>query len=316
MIGPGEVPKILRECKMTRCNVSITALLLATLIVPMAAQREIPDDNLAYPVLITMGSSSGSGFFLTNGSSMWLVTAKHVLCNPQNQSLLETHAILRSYSKDPNDPNPNILELDLAALDRNGDVKRHPSQDVIAVKLFDLKDIPPAPTQADQPAPANTPPQPTQTKPFTMSAHAGVRVVNSATAGFLTVDPTTAITFDKILTGNDVIMFGYPVSLRLQQLPQLDLNRPLLRKGIVAGTNPAMKSVILDCPAYFGDSGGPVIEIDHPSFGVTTFRVIGVVLDYVPFIQTGQAPTMVLSLWSNSGYSIIAPMDFVFELVN
>ena len=77
-----------------------------------------------------------------------------------------------------------------------------------------------------------------------------------------------------------------------------------------------MKSVILDCPAYFGNSGGPVIEIDHPSFASTSYRVIGVVLDYVPFIQTGQAQTMVLSLATNSGYSIIAPMDFVFELVN
>jgi hypothetical protein len=48
-----------------------------------AAQRAIPDDNLAYPVLITLGNgSSGSGFFLNTSDAVYLVTAKHVLFNP------------------------------------------------------------------------------------------------------------------------------------------------------------------------------------------------------------------------------------------
>src|ERR1700691_2639842 len=72
--------------------------------------RAIPDDNLAYPVLVTLGdNSSGSGFFLNDGNAVYLVTARHVLYRnkpPQkvapNQDPLELRsgtAIVVSYSK-------------------------------------------------------------------------------------------------------------------------------------------------------------------------------------------------------------------------
>src|ERR1039458_2489713 len=47
---------------------------------PLAtAQRAIPEHNLAYPVLLTIGSTTGSGFYLNAPDSVYLVTAKHVL---------------------------------------------------------------------------------------------------------------------------------------------------------------------------------------------------------------------------------------------
>jgi hypothetical protein len=111
------------------------------------AQRAIPDDNLAFPVLITLGDdSSGSGFFLNDGNAVYLVTAKHVLfkpelsrqITPQQQDPLELrsrNASLISYSKDPTDTTKNLISLDLAALDMAGNIKRHPSQDVVVIKL-------------------------------------------------------------------------------------------------------------------------------------------------------------------------------------
>lgn len=52
------------------------------------AQRAIPDDNLAYPVLINLtdctsnvGSIQATGFFLNAPSATYLVTARHVLFN-------------------------------------------------------------------------------------------------------------------------------------------------------------------------------------------------------------------------------------------
>jgi hypothetical protein len=77
------------------------------------AQRAIPDDNLAYPILITLGdNSSGSGFFLSSAGAVYLVTAKHVLFkdrpkqevdakNPDLQELRSAKATLLCYSKDP-----------------------------------------------------------------------------------------------------------------------------------------------------------------------------------------------------------------------
>lgn len=46
------------------------------------AIRALPDDNLAYPVLITLKNSTGSGFYVNTNTGMYLVTAKHVLFDP------------------------------------------------------------------------------------------------------------------------------------------------------------------------------------------------------------------------------------------
>jgi hypothetical protein len=51
---------------------------------PSLARRAIPDDNLAYPVLITLKTANGtlgygSGVYLSTDNAMYLVTAKHVL---------------------------------------------------------------------------------------------------------------------------------------------------------------------------------------------------------------------------------------------
>jgi Trypsin-like peptidase domain len=264
------------------------------------AQRAIPADNLAYPVLITLRNGSvGSGFYLQNGKAVYLVTAKHVLFDLATQKLLDVTADLISYSKDPADPTRNLLTLDLSALQNDGNVRPHPSEDVAVVKVFTLGSMTTGPGGA-------------QTGPIS-SVH-GVTEKERSNGGVLSVGADTVRPFDQVLTGNDVMVFGYPTSLGLQQLPKLDVQRPLLRKGIVAGTNRGKRSIILDCPSYFGNSGGPVLEVDREAL-TATFRVIGVISQYVPFVDTGVSRTFVMQMASNSGYSIATPMDFVLELV-
>ena len=141
-------------------------------------------------------------------------------------------------------------------------------------------------------------------------AEPGVILTEQAKGGLLGVVVDSVKRFDQVLTGNEVMVFGYPTSLGLQQLPQIDVHRPLLRKGIVAGTNPQKRSIVLDCPSYPGNSGGPVVELDKEGFQ-THFNVIGVVSQYVPFADSGRSFMML----SNSGYSIVTPMDFVLDLV-
>ena len=48
---------------------------------------------------------------------------------------------------------------------------------------------------------------------------------------------------NEVLIGNDVIMIGYPKSLNLQLT--FDYDRPLLRKGIIAGRDLKKKKIIL-----------------------------------------------------------------------
>ena len=113
-------------------------------------------------------------------------------------------------------------------------------------------------------------------------------------------------------------VFGYPTSLGIKEIPQIDPLRPLLRFGIIAGTNPARKSIILDCPSYPGNSGGPVLEVEEVDLVNRRFRVIGVVSQFVPFAETWVNKThhyQNLTI-SNSGYTVAVSMDPVLDLIS
>jgi hypothetical protein len=135
----------------------------------------------------------------------------------------------------------------------------------------------------------------------------------TAKTGMIGVSKGAVETFDKVLIGNDVLIFGYPTSLGLEEIPQLDPLRPLLRKGLIAGQNPGKRSIVIDAPVYPGNSGGPVVQVRRVGpFGGANFSVIGVVRQLVPFVGF-EAPSK--QTLANSGYSIVTPMDFVLELV-
>lgn len=258
-------------------------------------QRSIPEDNLAYPVQITMAGSEGSGFFLNTDDSTFFVTAKHVLYNPANGSLRSNAARLMSYSKDTKEAKTNVFDLDLDTLKAAGSLKSHPTGDVVAIKI----------------AHNGTP---NEQGVVSSTAENGVNVVQVAPAGIVGVPRAGIKLFNEVVIGNDVVVYGYPTSVGLKLLPQLDHLRPLLRKGIVAGENPALKTVVIDCPSYPGNSGGPVIEIEN-GFAERKFRVIGVVIQFVPFDNSGWSAGGGSATLLNSGYSIVAPMDLVLDLV-
>jgi hypothetical protein len=277
--------------------VAVSAAQLATGLA--ATQRAIPDDNLAYPVLITLrNGATGSGFYINTGQAIYLVTAKHVLFDLNTQNLLDATADILSYPADPSNSGRNFGTLDLSLLQRDGNIKPHQSEDIVVVKISTSLNNSIMDTKAEAKG--------------TSALVRGVEFKEFAKDGLVCAHLDIIKPFEQVLTGNDVIVFGYPTSLGLQQLPQIDLHRPLLRKGIVAGTNSLKRSIILDCPSYFGNSGGPVLELDKVGFE-THLYFIGVVREYVPFADAGRANTFMLL--SNSGYSIATPMDFVLELV-
>lgn len=281
--------------------ISVACLCLLAFATTAQGQRAIPDDNLAYPVLVQVaGDGEASGFFLNTETAVYLVTAKHVLFDLQTNLLRGPQALLLSYPRDPKGDGKNVISLDLATLSKVGEVIPHPQEDVVVVRVAQVTtDKPPEGTQGQV------------IKPLP-----GVVFQQMAASGILGVTPSNVKKYDDVLVANDVIVFGYPTSLGLRSSPQLDPQRPLLRRGIVAGVNPATKSLVIDCAAYQGNSGGPVLELDRSGFGVT-LKIIGVVRAFVPFAETS------LNLQfnytntniSNSGYSIVTPMDFVLELV-
>jgi len=277
-------------------------LITLVLIAPerVQADRAIPDDNLAYPVLVSLNTGSkGSGFFLNTGTGTYLVTAAHVLFDETSGKLRAKQAKLLSYSKDPNETGRNIIQLNLPILFAAKRIRKHSTEDVATVYIAD------AVGNAD-------------TGPRRLNMVSGASLIERTPSGILGVGIDTVKHFENVLTANPIYVFGYPTSLGIKEIPQIDPLRPLLRFGIVAGTNPASKTIILDCPSYPGNSGGPVLEVEQVDLSNRRFRVIGVVSQFVPFAETWVNIThkyQNLTI-SNSGYAVAVSMDPVLELIS
>ena len=141
----------------------------------------------------------------------------------------------------------------------------------------------------------------------------GVVVVNMSSKGVIGVNiSTTSKVYSEVLISNDIFIFGYPVSIGLRNLPQINYSMPLLRKGIIAGN----KTIILDCPVYQGNSGGPIIQIEPMRNGFA-FTLVGLISEFVPVEDRWENKSYGLTnvQWSNSGYSVATPVDFIKELL-
>ncbi|HVT16758.1 MAG TPA: serine protease [Thermoanaerobaculia bacterium] len=275
---------------MKRVLLSATLAMIATGTV--AAQRAIPDDNLAYPAsLVLEGDGAGSGFFLNTTGATYLVTSKHLLLTGDPPKLRSNSVTVLSFGRDLNDSGRNRFVLDLVALKTAGVVYWHATRDVVLIKLGTIQEG--------------------KLRPFD-----GVTMIAKASSGILGASIANLKKLSDVLVANDVYVFGYPRSLGLADLPQLDPDRPLLRKGIIAGINPALQSIVIDCPVYPGNSGGPVLEV-HAVGLDREFRIIGLVSEFVPFVETW---TEITHGWtnhtiSNSGYSIVVPADFILQVI-
>jgi S1-C subfamily serine protease len=105
-----------------------------------AAAASTPN-ALSFPILIVGASGTGSGFCINANNAVYLVTAKHVLLNPNTGKLNDKEIKLIVHPGDENsDAIP--LSLDVPILDSTGKIKAHPSADVAVIRLFDICDEP------------------------------------------------------------------------------------------------------------------------------------------------------------------------------
>jgi Trypsin-like peptidase domain len=299
------------QSQMLVLNTWITFFVLLFVLSPteIRAIREIPEDNLAYPVQINLTDcrhglpAMASGFFLNTGKSLYLVTARHVIFGAirgrfkPDTPLLCKEARFIAYSKDPKEKQKNIIDLNLEVLNKNANVKAHETHDTAVVYMGVIHR-----SEDKQP----------------IDVAEGVSVKNAVDSGILLVKIESARKFDEVLTPNEVYVFGYPSSIGLENQPQIDYQKPLIRKGIVSGTNDGNKTIILDCFIFPGNSGGPVMQVEWAGIGTKNFWIIGVISEFIPITETWlnerfkYRNTQVY----NSGYSVAVPMDMVLELVN
>jgi hypothetical protein len=241
---------------------------------------------------------SGSGCFLQLSNSVYFVTARHVLFSEpegtNSPALLSGKAAIKSYS---GAGTTNVTErdvlLDLSYLMSNGEIRYSTNHDIALVRIEDCN-------------PTN---------------HNLVRllpgVFYGSPFGLNVMDSQMVCLLRNVDVGADVYMFGYPLSLTTPIQEKFDPAQPLLRKGIVAGVSLNKHSIVVDSPAYQGNSGGPVVQMDHPSFEETRYQIIGVVSAFVPFEEEWENKTLRYShvTVSNSGYTLVEPIDSTIELV-
>lgn len=264
----------------------------------------IPKDNLSYSVLLSIdsGKSKGSGFRMKFRDNNYLITAKHVIFN--NDGVVRGKILtLTSHSVDQVDLETLIIEFDLT----RAKIYQSKKSDACAIlignniKLYDndtpLKDI-----------------KVEDKRPTRLVIEDYIKIILEGAGKHISADIEAMRNLSEIRIANDVYLMGYPTSLGLQRNPNFDYSKPLLRKGIIAGINLKENTFIIDCSAYQGNSGGPIIEVCEDGY----FRLIGLVSQYIPYETTwySNRDQITNTELSNSGYSVCVPVDEIINLLS
>jgi S1-C subfamily serine protease len=258
---------------------------------PASAQvrRLLPDNNLAYPVLVRVGTSSGSGFFVRADRNVFLVTAGHVLFDVAAKKLFDNEAILEALSQDPSEVEKNTFRLNLRMLQESRQLRFDTDRDVAVVRIATV----------------------TTSTPMHLIETSGVATVTNTKGGIVSAPVALVAPFRDAFVSNQIYVFGYPGSIGIRDFPQIDFSRPLLRAGVVAGLNARLKTIIIDAPVNHGNSGGPVLQISPNG----ELRIIGVVTQFVPVLED-TIPKGTQKVLSNSGYAVVASMDAVIAMLS
>jgi trypsin-like peptidase len=258
----------------------------------LLARREVTESLLTSAVQLELQSGGmGSGFFFTTGSAYYLVTAKHVLF-ADSQKLKSNLLVVTAYHGVQLFEKKCKWKIDLAELDRAGLVRKHSEYDVSVLKLGEVKSFPDGEKY--------------------IKYFSGVEKLTYG--GIINAFGLEQYKkFDDILVSNEIYISGFPTSVGNIKYPRFEYTKPLFKRGIIAGLNAIDKYIILDCMVFFGNSGGPVIEKETVSLGNTQYKLIGLVVEFIPFIdQSYRYGNITIT---NSGYSVAVPMDFALELM-
>jgi hypothetical protein len=288
-------PQVNQRALRGRTAIVSTFLFLVVLASPafMFAQVGPPTNTQEYALQIELEGTTGSGFLASDSLRFYFVTARHVLFKDTlARVLIAEKATISGYDVD----RPYAITLNLAALRRDGRIRADTVHDVAVIWMGD-KLTPKETTQV------------TTDRRYITRNSKDKTAYNSASLVQLR-------RFDQVRVGSDVYVFGYPTSIGLKRDPQLDYDRPLVQKGIVAGLNPEKKTIVLNAAAYAGNSGGPVVEVEYAG-NSAKFVPIGVVTEYIPFEeqQINVSRRWYYSTITSSPYSIAEPLDPVIDIM-
>ena len=239
----------------------------------------LTNKNVSYTAFLSLdaGNSTGSGFHLTFEEKEYLITAKHVLFDEKDKLRCKSLLItFQNHTSEQEDAKTIVID----ELDKIKIFKSFKS-DIIAISLNDPE-------------------------LFRIEENGkDIVSVNGDDIGEL----------KTIEIANNILLVGFPTSLIMQNAVFFDINRPLLRKGIVAGINSKENTFIIDCPVFYGNSGGPIIEYRENN----EMKLIGIVSKYIPFVtewKNNRESAFVRQEFSNSGYAICVPICEITQLLS
>lgn len=238
--------------------------------------------HVCYPALISSNNSSGTGFTLRYKGSIYFITAKHVLFNGDKLSSTKFEVLMQDQDFFNNDV--WIFNIDVEKLIAANNFYPSSGYDVCAFKFSEIVNE----TQV-------------KTSP-------GVSLISKGPTQTISILEEGLLQIEDVAIGNDIYVYGYPTSLSIDaDKYQFNPNKPLIKRGIVAGLNLDLKTIILDCSVYPGNSGGPVIQASWISAEEQKHELIGVVIQFVPYHKD--------EIMHNSGYSVAVSIDVVIDMI-
>lgn len=275
-------------------------LIILSLVLNYAySQKEVINMFTNSTVLIRHERGSGSGVVVADTNAVYLISARHVLIDVNKLgefSLIANQASIYSYKKDAFAGSRDSFKLNLNYLTQNGDLIFDPKNDVVILRL--------AKVTSHKMGSAGF-------LSVTEKYSPGIIKLSNASLPGIYID--FLVSMDEVNPGDDAFMFGYPQSLKVGTF-DYDYERPLLRKGIVAGIDKNLQTIIVDCPSYQGNSGGPVFEF---GFRHEKISLIGIVSRSVLLVErmTNQYYQYDNINVTNSGYTVVIPMQIVKNLI-
>lgn len=231
----------------------------------------------------------GSGFVIRDetdsGDFLYLVTAKHVL--GKNDSLgefkLKDSILHMSFRNDIYAEKINTLAINVESMLDNKLIRFANGKDIAIMLLGKLVD---------------------NDLKFPVAAQHNLKLATSQ-KGIVTIPSSFISNLKELRLGSDVFISGFPRTIGLVESPQYDYSKPLIRKGLISGIYNKKGTIILDIPAYGGNSGGPVYAVDTNS---RNFKLIGIMIQYIPYVSNSD--------YDNSNYAVAVSAEYIEPLLD
>jgi len=214
-------------------------------------QRTVADLITTSTVLINFPNiGSGSGILVTDSNYIFLVTARHVLfdfnVNTKDATLIGNEAYLTLYTNNAYSDKKDSLRINLSILNKNQDMLYDREHDIAIIRIAKVMSIK---INSDKSV---------ATKYNYLT---GVTKAHTGNLALPSVFIDLLLKLTNVDVGEETFMHGYPESLKVESV--FDFDRPLMRKGIVAGIDRKLETIVIDSPSYPGNSGGPVFELSY-----------------------------------------------------